>query len=173
VWVREDVVASVTQALLDVGLERIEDEPVMGIRPPDGVPEMPAGVSVREVVDAAMLEEHIGSVIENGSRVETARMLFAQAFVDDPDVRLFTAYLDGRPVGHATAIRTGDVTGAYAVGVPEEFRRRGIGAVVTWATVEAGREWGCDLVVLQSSPMGFNVYRGMGFEVLTRYAIYR
>jgi GNAT superfamily N-acetyltransferase len=175
VWVREDLVASVDAPLTDAGLAPIDGspEPVMGLRPPEAVAEPPAGVSVREVVDAAMLEEHTLSVIENGFAEVSARLLYAQAFVDDPDVRLFTAYLDGRAAGHSAAIRTGDVSGVYAVGVPEEFRRRGIGAAVTWAAVQAGREWGCELVVLQSSPMGFGVYRRMGFEVLTHYAIYR
>ena len=45
--------------------------------------------------------------------------------------------------------------------------------VPTPAAVRAGREWGCEFVVLQSSPMGFGVYRQMGFEVLTHYAIFR
>ena len=175
VWVREEFVPSVEKPLTDAGLAPIEGgpEPVMGIRPPSEVPEPPAGVSVREVVDADMLEEHIGSVIENGFAEVSARMLYDRAFVDDPDVRLFTAYVDGRPAGHSAAIRTGGVSGVYAVGVPETYRRRGIGSAVTWAAVQAGGEWGCELVVLQSSPMGFGVYRRMGFEVLTHYAIYR
>jgi GNAT superfamily N-acetyltransferase len=109
----------------------------------------------------------------NGFREESARMLYVPPFVDDPDVRLFNAYVEGRPAGHSAAIRTGDVSGVYAVGVPDEFRLRGIGSAVTWAAVQAGCEWDCDLAVLQSSPMGFGVYRRMGFEVLTHYAIYR
>ena len=175
VWVREDLVASVGKTLLEAGVAPIEDggEPVMGMRPPAEVPDPPAGVSIREVVDEGTLEDHIRSTVGSGFPEEATRQLYDQRFLDDPDIRMFTAYVDGRPAGNSVAIRSGPVSGVYSVGVPEELRRRGIGAAITWAAVRAGREWGCEFVVLQSSPMGFGVYRQMGFEVLTHYAIFR
>jgi GNAT superfamily N-acetyltransferase len=174
VWVREDLVRPVRETLRDARLQELEGEaePVMGMRPRDELPELPAGVSVREVLDSPMLEDHIRVATANGFPEDAARRLYSEAFVNDPDVRLFTAYADGQPAGHSAAIRSSDVSGVYAVGVPQPLRRRGIGSAVTWAAVQAGREWGCELVVLQSSPMGFGVYRRMGFEVLTRYATY-
>ena len=40
---------------------------------------------------------------------------------------------------------------------------------MTWAAVDAIRDWGCTAAVLQSSEMGYPVYRSMGFEEVTRY----
>ena len=175
VRVREDLLASVEQTVMEAGLEPAEkvSEPVMVIRPPAEVPEPPAGVSVREVVDDATLEDHIRSTVASGFPEDLTRTLYGRWWLDDPDIRMFTAYLDGRPAGNSLAIRSGEVSGVFSVGVPEDLRGRGIGSAVTWAAVQAGREWGCELVALQSSPMGFGVYRRMGFEVLTHYVIFR
>jgi GNAT superfamily N-acetyltransferase len=173
VWVREEQIATVGPTLLAAGLTSVGPEPVMGIRPPAQVPPPPTGVSVIEVVDAVTLEDHIRVTVANGFPEEGTRMLYGDVFLADPDIRMFTAYVDGRPAGHSIAIRSREVSGVYAVGVPGEMRRRGIGSAVTWAAVDAGREWGCKLAVLLSSPMGFGVYRRMGFEVLTHYELYR
>ena len=176
VFVREDLLdASVEDTVLGAGPERDEEggEPVMVIQPPAETPEPPPGVSVREAIDEATLEDHIQSTVAGGFPEDVTRQVFGPWWLEDPDIRMFTAYVDGRPAGNSLAIRSGDVSGVYSVAVPEEFRRRGIGAAVTWAAVRAGRDWGCDLVALQSSPMGYGVYRRMGFEVLTQYAIYR
>lgn len=173
-WVRQELLHSVLPTLLDARLEQLDwPEPVMGIEPPDDVPAPPDGVSVREVVDEAMLEDHIRSNAGGGFPEEPVRMLYTPDFLADPDIRMFNAYDDDGPVGHSIAIRSDDVSGVYGVGVPERMRRRGIGSAVTWAAVQAGRDWGCHLVVLQSSTMGYEVYRRMGFEVLTHYVMFR
>lgn len=43
----------------------------------------------------------------------------------------------------------------------------------TWAAVAAGRAWGCDTIVLQSSEIGFSVYRAMGFRTVVSYVTFR
>ena len=91
------------------------------------------------------------------------------SFAADPDVRVFNARLDGRPVGISIAIRTGDVAGVYGVGTRPESRGRGVGTAVTWAAVAAGREWGSDTIVLQASEMGLSLYQRMGFRTVVRY----
>jgi GNAT superfamily N-acetyltransferase len=96
-----------------------------------------------------------------------------RSFATDPDVRVFSARLDGRPVGNSVAIRTGDVAGVYAVGTRPEARRRGVGTAVSWAAVAAGRAWGCDPIVLQASAMGLPVYERMGFRTVVRYLTFR
>ncbi len=91
------------------------------------------------------------------------------SFAADPDVRVFNARLDGRPVGISIAIRTGDVAGVYAVGTRPESRGRGVGTAATWAAVDAGSEWGADTIVLQASEMGLSLYQRMGFRTVVRY----
>lgn len=146
--------------------------PAMMIRPVADPPAPRAGVSVRGVDDERAIDELLGMQVDGGMPEETARGMFSASFLSDPDVRIFTAYLDGGAVGSSIAIRTGDVSGVYAVGTRPEARRRGVGTAATWTAVSAGYEWGCPMVVLQSSEMGYPVYLAMGFQVLNRYAVF-
>jgi len=130
-------------------------------------------VSVRSVDDQAALDEYHAIHVHKGMSAALAHQMFPASFAADPDVRCITAYLDGRPAGTAIAIRTGDTSGVYNVGTLADARRRGVGSAVTWAAVEAGRAWGCDTIVLQSSEMGLPMYRAMGFRTITRYDEFR
>jgi GNAT superfamily N-acetyltransferase len=125
------------------------------------------------VSDARSLDEYRQVSIEDGTSEYVARRLFSDAIAADPDVELVIASLDGRAVGTSLAIRTDEVAGVYAVGTLADARRRGVGTAATWAAVAAGRAWGCELVVLQASEMGFPMYRAMGFQTVVRYAIFR
>ena len=93
-----------------------------------------------------------------------AERLFPSSFAADPDVALFTAYLDDVPVGTSITIRTGDISGVYAVITAPTARRRGIGTAAAWAAVNAGRKWGCRLVTLQATEMGFSSYAQDGLR---------
>ena len=148
-------------------------QPVMEIVPPLSPPRPRGGVSVRAVVDEAGLAEHVDHMIASGNPEPMVRSLYTPAFAFDPEVRLFTGYLDGRPMGNAIAIRTGETSGVYAVGTRPEARGRGLGTAATWAAIDAGRQWGCARVVLQSSEMGFGVYSAMGFQVIDRLVLLR
>ncbi len=173
-WVRDPIAAEPVSWLTALGFERHPwVEPVMVIRPPAPRPAPRAGVSVRAVEDAAGLEEHIRHMAASGLPEPVVRTMYQPAFAFDPDVRLFTASVDGRPMGNAIAIRTGGVSGVYAVGTRTGARRRGVGTAATWAAVDAAREWGCPLVVLQSSEMGFPVYSAMGFRVIDHLVVLR
>lgn len=170
IWIREGVVA---EAVAAEGF-RPESWSMPGMTVlPIAAPPPADGVTVRPVEGSASLEEHIAMQVASGMAEPVARVMYTASFALDPDVRIFTGVLDGRPVGGSTAIRSDDVSGVYAVGTMPEARRRGIGTAVTWAAVSAGKEWGCSLVVLQSSEMGFPLYQAMGFEVLVRYAVFR
>lgn len=74
--------------------------------------------------------------------------------------------------GTSLAIRTADASGVYSVGTLPDARRRGVGTAVTWAAVLAGRDWGCDTIVLHASEMGFSMYRSMGFRTVVNYVTF-
>ena len=95
-----------------------------------------------------------------------------ESFPDDAEVRVFSARVDNQPAGTSIAIRTGDVSGVYGVGTRPQFRRRGVGTALSWAAVNAGREWGCDTIVLQATAAGLPVYERMGFRTVVRYVTF-
>jgi len=146
--------------------------PGMVLHPIHGPPAPPAGVTVVPVTESG-LAEYIGVCVEGGMAPELAEHLYPPAFAADPDVQLFTARLDGRPVGTSVAIRTGEVAGVYAVGTLADARRRGIGTAASWAAVGAGSAWGCDTIVLQASDMGLSLYTSIGFRTVVTYATFR
>ena len=153
-----------------------DDHPLPGmvLHPLPGPVTHAPGVAVREVdpADPAVLAEHHRVWADGGLPLEIVARVISAAFAADPDVRLFTGYLEDRPVATSIAIRSGDVSGIYGVGTIEAARRRGVGTAVTWAAVEAGRGWGCDTIVLQATEMGLPVYRAMGFRTVVSYATF-
>lgn len=79
---------------------------------------------------------------------------------------------DGRPVASATLCTAGAAAGLYAVAVAEDARRRGYGRAVSLAALQAGADAGHRFGVLQSSQMGFGVYRGIGLSLVCRLQAY-
>ena len=152
VSIAEDLAPALAEVVL---LHGLEEDPVpypgMVLHPVPAPPAPPPGVTVLP-----------------GTAPGLADYLPA-SFVADPDVRVFHARLDGLPVGSSVAIRTGDVSGVYAVGTLPEARGRGVGTAVTWAAVAAGSAWGCDVIVLQASEMGLALYERMGFRTVVPY----
>jgi GNAT superfamily N-acetyltransferase len=169
-WITESIAADLAAIPLARGFQRDERPyPGMILHPVPKPPAPPPGVTVVPVASAD-LDEFLAVSIEGGMSPEAARQLYPASFAADQDVRWFTGRLDGRAVGTAVAIRSGDVSGIYAVGTRPPARCRGVGTALTWAAVGAGRVWGCDTIVLQSSEMGFPIYEAMGFRTVVSYA---
>ena len=143
----------------------------MVLQPIPDAPTLGAGISVVSIVEPS-LDEFIGVLEESGLRAELAHRLISPSFAADPEVQLFVGRLDERPVATSIAIRSGDASGVYNVGTLPEARRRGLGSAVTWAAVGAGRAWGCDTIVLQSSVMGLSMYAEMGFRTVAPYVTF-
>jgi GNAT superfamily N-acetyltransferase len=145
--------------------------PGMVLCPPTEAPPDAPDVTVEPVTETG-LAAWLGVLTDGGLTQDLADRLFPPSFAADPDVRLFVALLNGRPVGTSIAIRTGDVSGVYGVGTLPGARRRGVGTAAAWAAVEAGRAWDCGAIVLQASEMGFSSYTKMGFRTVVRYATF-
>ncbi|HEY7463597.1 MAG TPA: GNAT family N-acetyltransferase [Candidatus Limnocylindria bacterium] len=79
---------------------------------------------------------------------------------------------DGRPVAAASLCTAGDAAGIYAVAVAEDARRRGYGRAVSIAALQAGADAGHRFGVLQSSQLGFSVYRAIGLYLVCRLQPY-
>ncbi len=145
--------------------------PVMAIHPIPDSPGPAADVRI-EVADLDTFDRWRRVFAEGDEALVRVNRTFGSGMVTDPDVRFFSGSVDGRGVATSIAIRSDSVVGVYAVGTYEAYRRRGIGAAMTWAGVRMGLEWGCSTAVLQSSEMGLGVYQAMGFRPLTSYVLY-
>jgi GNAT superfamily N-acetyltransferase len=173
VRLEESLVTAYVDVLDRHDLERMaEPMPGMLMRPLPPAPAPAPGVTSTRVTHATY-EKFIETLIATGLPQEMAKDVFPRRLIDTPTNAYFLGELDGQPAGTSVAIRTGESGGIYSVGTVEAARRRGVGSAVTWAAVDAIRDWGCSSVVLQSSVMGHPVYLGMGFRDVVHYARFR
>jgi GNAT superfamily N-acetyltransferase len=170
VWIAETLVGDLGAVAGHAGLER---DPIlypnMALRPVSEPPSPSAGVMVAQVGR----DDFVDTSVELGMTRELAEAIYSPGFVADPEIRLFVGRLDGTRAGYSIAIRSGEVSGVYNVGVARAARRRGVGTAVTWAAVEAGRAWGCETAVLQSTEMALSMYEAMGFRTVVSYAVFK
>jgi GNAT superfamily N-acetyltransferase len=172
VWIDETLASELSEIPPSHGFARARAPyPGMVLHPPPASPAHAPGVTVVSVSDAG-LDEFVGVGVEGGLAPDVAHRLFSPAFERDAEVELFVGRLDGRPVGTSIAIRSRAASGIYNVVTLPNGRRRGVGAALTWAAVEAGRAWGFDVIVLQSSSMALPMYSRMGFRTVAPYTTF-
>lgn len=82
----------------------------------------------------------------------------------DLPVRHYLGYLNDKPVATSSLFLSAGVAGILFVSTLREARGQGLGAALTLAPLLEARRMGCRIGVLQSSELGFPVYRRMGFE---------
>jgi ribosomal protein S18 acetylase RimI-like enzyme len=85
----------------------------------------------------------------------------------------YVAYVDEEPVSTAAIVMGGGAMGVYNVATVPGHRRRGYGeAVMRHALADAESRHGIGRVLLQSTPAGYELYRRMGFQTVTKVGVY-
>lgn len=168
IQVRVDLESAVDAVFADLHYRRDDWlTPGMALDPlPESSPPAPPELAIETVVDEAGIDRWFVAS-------PAMRPFIPRGFALDPEVRLVVGSLDDVPVTTALVFHSGRALGIYAVGTVESARRRGYGAAITWAAIDAGRAaWGALPAILQSSGMGLPVYLKMGFREICRYAIW-
>jgi len=84
----------------------------------------------------------------------------------DFPIRNYLGYLDGESVSTSTVFYARGVAGIYDVATLPKARGQGLGTALTLAPLLDARQAGYRIGILQSSEMGFSVYKKMGFRHL-------
>jgi len=84
----------------------------------------------------------------------------------DYPMKSYLGYLNDKPVATSCLHYGGGAAGIYSVATLPEARGRGIGAMLTLQPLQEARDLGYRIGTLQSSSMGFNIYKRLGFKHL-------
>lgn len=136
-----------------------------------------AGLSIQQVRDAAALEQWVETFIVGYeiTGVTVPELLDVHAPLGlgaHPPWRHYLGFLHGRPVATSWLSLGAGVAGIYGVATRPEARRQGLGTALTVAPLLDAHAMGYWIGILQSSAMGYNVYRGLGFQDYCTFSIY-
>lgn len=133
------------------------------------IPQVVDGLEIRVVADEETLRTwtHIftfgyGLPLEWEPSMYELQMRLGLGF----PMRNYLGYLNGEPVATSTVFFSAGVAGIYSVATVPEARGKGIGAAITLRPLIHAREMGYRICVLQSSEMGYKVYKKLGFRHL-------
>lgn len=123
---------------------------------------LPEGLRVERVSDMRDWERVF---MEGFRRHERERGLWSSAYGHLDDVWThFVGYLGDAPIATTSVLDCGDsLAGIYHVVTLPVARGRGIGRAITVAGLRYAKQNGATTAALQSSEMGFSVYRAIGF----------
>jgi len=127
------------------------------------------GLEIRVVTDEESLHAWV-NVFVNGYGLppdwESATFELWKQMGFDLPLRNYIGYLNDKPVSTSTLFIGGGAAGIWSVSTLREARGRGIGAALTLKPLQDARAMGYRIGVLQSSEMGFNIYKKLGFRHL-------
>lgn len=152
-------------------LAEADPMPGMALSPiPPSAAAIPAGHEIRRVGDRAGMDDHVRTgALGFGMPEDMLRALAAPDTWQRPGNTVYVGYSDGEPVTTGLGVRTGRTIGVYNVSTIESARRQGLGAAITERVAADGLAAGCDVAILQSSPMGRPIYERLGYRTVVEY----
>ena len=91
---------------------------------------------------------------------------------DDAPQRFYLARVNGKPVATSLLFLNGKAAGIYFVTTLVDFRKKGIGLELIYATMHYAGVAGARYATLQSSPDGLHVYEQAGFKKYCQTAVF-
>jgi ribosomal protein S18 acetylase RimI-like enzyme len=148
--------------------------PGMALWPvPEGRPEPIPGHEIRRVTDDAGVADHVATASAGFEMPEELlRAIITPDVARLPTVAVYVGYTDGVPLSAGMSVRSGSTIGLYNIVTLASARRRGYGEAMTVRLAADGVAAGCDVAVLQASPMGLRLYERLGYRTVVRYMAY-
>lgn len=138
---------------------------------------LPSDLTIVRVSDEAMLKTWLRTMIvgselpEEGFTILNA-MATRHGFKSSTIIHYYLGLFNEKPVATSLLYLSGGVAGIYNVATLPEVRHRGIGSALTVAPLLEARVHGYRIGTLQSSPMGLNLYRRLGFREYCTFHAY-
>jgi predicted GNAT family acetyltransferase len=162
--------ANLAAILEGLGLQHTYDSTGMAIDLDEVIGSATAeGLTIRRVTD---LEDWEHVLIPGFGRPESDRGVWQSVFPQCDGWTHFVGYVDGEPVATTSLLHCGDLAGVYHVVTSPSARGRGIGQAMTVAALHYAKDMGATHAALQSSKMGFGVYRSIGFIPVCELTLY-
>lgn len=169
-WIEHDTPRDPWQSILaSLGFLHEQGAPGMAINLADLPPQaaLPPGFAIVPVRDAVTLRTWTDTFIEAYElTAEWTDSLYA--FMHGLGVNLplahFLGTLDGEPVATSSLFYSAGVAGVQFVATLPRARRRGLGSLMTLQPLYDAHLQGVDAASLQSSEMGYSLYKDLGFR---------
>ncbi len=163
--------------MADLGLVPMSEGPTMpgmALYPiPGQAPQALAGHAIRRVTDREGLEDHVRAAVAGFSMDEaTIRAFMGPWLLDRPEAGVYVGYADGDPITAGLGFRMGRTIGIYNIATIEAARRQGHGGAMTERIAADGAAVGCEVAVLQATPMGLSTYLRLGYRTVVEYTWY-
>jgi hypothetical protein len=169
--------ADLAAAAAAAGWRKILTLPAMVVRRPIDERPLPAGARLRPA-DPERDRDSFGSIAatcfaDSDEEAEAYRLVFANpALLGGSGISAFIASIDGRDAAIAWSVVVDRAATVGWVGTLPEFRRRGLGDLVTRGATIAAFAKGAEIVTLQASRSGEPVYAAMGYETISSETIW-
>jgi GNAT superfamily N-acetyltransferase len=125
---------------------------------------------IRQIADVTGINDHVVTAAAGFEMPEALlSAIMGPALTAHPDVAIYVGYVDGRPVSTGLGFRTDRTIGVYNIATVPDARRRGYGAAMTERIAADGAAAGCDVAILQASPMGLPIYERLGYRTVVEY----
>jgi ribosomal protein S18 acetylase RimI-like enzyme len=138
---------------------------------------LPADVTIRKLINADELTDWLNVFIPAFSIPPEDGAIWRDAYVRcgfgaDAVWTHFVGFLADEPVATTSVLVDGELAGIYFVATLPAARGRGIGSAVTREAMRFARDAGATRAALQSSELGFGVYRSLGFVHYCDLSVY-
>jgi GNAT superfamily N-acetyltransferase len=162
------------------GLQEIEIAPCMARRLENlpQAPSLPDGVEIREAIEDNDLMELYGLAawrwgVPEEYRSQLGRMIRKFEIGERPsNARFWLAWKENVPISKIGLYNGSGSAGIYGVATKPEARGLGLASILMIKAMQAAKEMGYKLAVLDSSPLAEKLYQRLGFITVAPLRLY-